>query len=84
MAISNDAHNRNFEALRIAAMASGNREVADVIISAEENANETVYVEKTVEADEWGAIAWYSISSSPHFTESAKVRKWYKAHGYTW
>jgi hypothetical protein len=70
-------------ALHAAALADGNSGAVKALGRAENNADDTVYIEKAAPVAEWEDIALRSISLTAPF-EQPGVAAWFKAQGYEW
>jgi hypothetical protein len=52
--------------------------------SAMDNANVTVYVEKTVPESEWNNIAIASLECTLSYCKDQEVLSWYRSIGFRW
>ena len=72
-----------FAALCAAAHEEGHSGAIAVLTDAETNANETIYLEKEAQPEEFNDLALRSIAFTSAFEEPG-VADWFRDHGYTW
>jgi len=70
--------------LKAASKLPSDHEVVKVLMSAEVNANDTIYVEKAATKDEWERIALGSIGCLFDSHTKPATLRWFKKRGYRW
>jgi hypothetical protein len=58
--------------------------VIDAVLSAEQNANETIYESPDRTLDDWQWLFWGSIACTSAFLDNKAVQAWFENIGYTW
>ena len=60
------------------------QEISGLISSAEVNANDTVYADKSATEGQWNRIFWGSLEMLLGDCRDAKVTNWFKKQGVRW